>query len=202
MKSTRARSALLLGALSLVGTSVGLAASASASDEPVTIQWWHIQNTDPGMTDWQNMADAYMAEHPNVTIEITVMENEAFKAAIQTNIQAGDVPDLFQSWGGGVLLDQVNAGAVQDITDASAEFVEDLSVGAASVLNIDGVQYGLPYNQSLVGFWYNKDLFEQAGITETPTTWTGLLEVIQTLTSRPWRSAPATSGRRTSGTPT
>jgi raffinose/stachyose/melibiose transport system substrate-binding protein len=181
MKSTRARSALLLGALSLVGTSVGLAASASASDEPVTIQWWHIQNTDPGMTDWQNMADAYMAEHPNVTIEITVMENEAFKAAIQTNIQAGDVPDLFQSWGGGVLLDQVNAGAVQDITDASAEFVEDLSVGAASVLNIDGVQYGLPYNQSLVGFWYNKDLFEQAGIEALPTTWTELLEVIQTL---------------------
>ena len=48
------------------------------------------------------MADAYMADHPNVKINITVMENEAFKAALQTNIQAGDVPDLFQSWGGGV----------------------------------------------------------------------------------------------------
>jgi raffinose/stachyose/melibiose transport system substrate-binding protein len=33
----------------------------------------------------------------------------------------------------------------------------------------------------MVGFWYNKDLFEQAGITETPTTWSGLLETIQTL---------------------
>ena len=29
------------------------------------------RTTDPGLTDWQAMADAYMAEHPNVTIEIT-----------------------------------------------------------------------------------------------------------------------------------
>ena len=134
------------------------------------------------MTDWQNMADAYMAEHPNVTIDITVMENEAFKAAIQTNIQAGDVPDLFQSWGGGVLRDQVAAGAVQDITEASAEYIDDLSPGAAGLFNVDGVQYGLPYNQSMVGIWYNKDLFEQAGIDRAPpTTWTELLEDVQTL---------------------
>jgi raffinose/stachyose/melibiose transport system substrate-binding protein len=183
MQRTRARAALLVGAVGLVVSStVGLATSAAtASGEPVTIEWWHIQNADPGMTDWQNMADAYMAEHPNVTIEINVMENEAFKAAIQTNIQAGDVPDLFQSWGGGVLLDQVNAGAAQDITEASAECVDGVAAGAASAYNIDGVQYGVPFNQSLVGFWYNVDLFEQAGITETPTTWAELLEDIQTL---------------------
>jgi raffinose/stachyose/melibiose transport system substrate-binding protein len=159
----------------------GAAGRAPESGEPVTIDWWHITNNDPGMTDWQNMADAYMAENPNVTINITVMENEAFKAAIQTNVQAGDVPDLFQSWGGGVLLDQVEAGAVLDITEASAGFIDDVAAGAASAYNIDGVQYGIPFNQSMVGFWYNVDLFEQAGITETPTTWTELLEVIQTL---------------------
>ena len=181
MQRTRARFGLLLGALALVGASAGLATSASASGDQVEIDWWHIQINEPDVSNWQAMADAYMAEHPNVTIDINVMENEAYKAALRTNVQAGDVPDLFQSWGGGVLLDQVNAGVVQDITEASADFVDDLAGGAASVFNIDGVQYGLPYNQSMVGFWYNKDLFEQAGITETPTTWTGLLETVQTL---------------------
>jgi raffinose/stachyose/melibiose transport system substrate-binding protein len=160
---------------------VAAAATTEPSAEPVTIEWWHIQNADPGMTDWQNMADAYMAEHPNVTIDINVMENEAFKAAIQTNIQAGDVPDLFQSWGGGVLRDQVAAGAVQDITEAAADYVDDLSPGVTGFFNVDGKLYGLPYNQSLVGIWYNKDLFEQAGITETPTTWDELLQDVQTL---------------------
>ncbi|MEZ5259375.1 MAG: hypothetical protein R2705_21590 [Ilumatobacteraceae bacterium] len=38
------------------------------------------------------MAGTYMAEHPNVNIEITVMENEAFKAAIQTNISPATCP--------------------------------------------------------------------------------------------------------------
>jgi raffinose/stachyose/melibiose transport system substrate-binding protein len=183
MQRTRARLGLLLGALTLVGASAGLATSASASGEQVEIDWWHIQINDPGKTDWQNIADAYMAENPNVTINITVMENEAFKAALQTNVQAGDVPDLFHSWGGGVLRDQVGAGAVQDITEASAEYLDALSPGAAGLFNIDGVQYGLPHNQSIVGIWYNKTLWAEAGLDPEapPATWAELLEAVQAI---------------------
>lgn len=168
-------------AAATVTAALGGGIAGAGGEEQVTITWWHITNNDPGLTDWQNMADAYMAEHPNVTIDINVMENEAFKAAIQPAIQAGDVPDLFQSWGGGVLLDQAEAGAVQDITEEVAPILDTLNPGATSLYNIDGVQYGLPFNTSMVGIWYNVDLFEEAGITEPPTTWTELLEVVQTL---------------------
>lgn len=168
-------------AAATVTAALGGGIAGAGGEEQVTITWWHITNNDPGLTDWQNMADAYMAEHPNVTIDINVMENEAFKAAIQPAIQAGDVPDLFQSWGGGVLLDQAEAGAVQDITEEVAPILDTLNPGATSLYNIDGVQYGLPFNTSMVGIWYNVDLFEEAGITAPPTTWTELLEVVQTL---------------------
>jgi raffinose/stachyose/melibiose transport system substrate-binding protein len=151
------------------------------SGEPVTIEWWHIQNNDPGKADWQAMADAYTALHPNVTINITVMENEAFKAAIQTNLQAGDVPDLFQSWGGGGLREQVEAGLVRDITDESASFIGDLNPGATGLYQVDGKQYGIPFNLGMVGFWYNKDLFAQAGIDAPPATWDELLADVQAL---------------------
>jgi raffinose/stachyose/melibiose transport system substrate-binding protein len=33
----------------------------------------------------------------------------------------------------------------------------------------------------MVGWWYNKDLFDQAGITQTPATWTELLDDVKTL---------------------
>jgi raffinose/stachyose/melibiose transport system substrate-binding protein len=149
--------------------------------EPVTINWWHIQNNDPGLSNWQAMADEFMTMHPNVTIDINVLENEAFKAALQTNLQAGDVPDLFQSWGGGGLREQVDAGLVQDITAASSELVKNLNPGAVGLYNIDGKQYGIPFNLGMVGFWYNKDLFAQAGIEAPPTTWDELLDVVQQL---------------------
>jgi raffinose/stachyose/melibiose transport system substrate-binding protein len=176
----RRRHTAALAALACATAGVGGIADASGEEE-VTISWWHLQNNPPGSTDWQNMADAFMAEHPNVTIEITTMENDALKPAIQAAVQAGDVPDLFQSWGGGVLLDQAEAGAVQDVTEAVSGSIDALNPGATALYNVDGVQYGLPYNTSMVGFWYNVDLFEQAGITETPTTWTELLDVVQTL---------------------
>ena len=154
---------------------------AAADGEPVTISWWHIQNNDPGLSNWQAMADEFTALHPNVTIDINVLENEAFKAALQTNLQAGDVPDLFQSWGGGGLREQVEAGLVQDITEQSAGFIGNLNPGAVGLYNVDGKQYGVPFNLGMVGFWYNKDLFAQAGIEAPPATWDEFLDVVQTL---------------------
>ena len=157
------------------------AGEAPAAGDAVEIDWWHIQNNDPGLSDWQAMADAFTAENPGVKINITVMENEAFKAALQTNLQAGDVPDLFQSWGGGGLREQVDAGLVRDVTDDVAGFIGDLSEGAVGLYQVDGKQYGVPYNAGMVGFWYNKALFEQAGIDAPPATWDELLEDVQAL---------------------
>jgi raffinose/stachyose/melibiose transport system substrate-binding protein len=155
--------------------------NATDSNEPVTIEWWHIQNNDPGLTLWQDVADEFMADHPNVTIDITVYENEAFKTAIAPRLQAGDPPDLFQSWGGGGLMEQVDAGLVKDISDDVEPWVDDLNPAAVDMYKVDGKQYGIPFDLGMVGFWYNKDLFAQAGIDEPPATWDEFLEDVQTL---------------------
>src|SRR6478735_4201387 len=68
-------------------TPASAAASASAAAAPVTLEWWHITTADPGKADWQAMADAYTAAHPNVKINISVIENEAFKTKLQTTAQ-------------------------------------------------------------------------------------------------------------------
>lgn len=154
---------------------------AASSGEPVEIDWWHIQNNDPGLSLWQDVADEFTAEHPNVKINITVLENEAFKDALAPRLQAGDVPDLFQSWGGGGLIEQVEAGLVKDITADVAPWIGDLNAGAVSMYQVDGKQYGIPFDLGMVGFWYNKDLFEQAGITAVPTTWDDFLSAVDKL---------------------
>ena len=155
--------------------------SEAPAGEEVTIDWWHIQNNDPGLALWQAVADEYMAEHPNVTIEITVYENEAFKTAVAPRLQAGDPPDLFQSWGGGGLIEQVDAGLVKDISADVEPWIGNLNEGAVSMYQVDDKTYGVPFDLGMVGFWYNKDLFEQAGITEPPATWEAFLEDVQKL---------------------
>ena len=158
---------------------------AESAEEPVTITWWHISTKDPALSDWEKMADDYMAAHPNVTIEITVLENEAFKTKLTTVLQSGEVPDIFQSWGGGTLKEQIDAGLLKDITaDLDADggaWRDTFAPGALAVFSSDGKNYGVPWDMGMVGWWYNKDLFEEAGIAAPPTTWTEFLADIQTL---------------------
>jgi raffinose/stachyose/melibiose transport system substrate-binding protein len=163
------------------GAEPSTAAPSEASTEPVTIDWWHINNNDPGKSLWQTMADEFTAAHPNVTIKITVLENDTFKPKLTTELQGGNVPDLFQSWGGGGMAEQVDAGLLKDITADVADWADTMNAGAMGMYQYEGKQYGIPNDLGMVGFWYNKDLFTQAGITEPPATWEDFLTAVDKL---------------------
>ncbi|NBE79973.1 extracellular solute-binding protein [Micromonospora rubida] len=150
-------------------------------DAPQAVNWWHIQNTEPMLPVWAAMARDYQGAHPNVTVEIQPLENEAFKAKLTTATQAGSPPDLFQSWGGGVLKQQVDAGLVKDLTDDVRPWIGGLLPAAVQPFTIDGKIYGVPFDVGMVGFWYNKDLFASAGVAAAPTTWAGVLDAVRRL---------------------
>ncbi|MCL4265920.1 MAG: extracellular solute-binding protein [Anaerolineae bacterium] len=161
------------------------APSTDTCAETVEIEWWHISTAEAEQAYWQSKADEFMAENPCVQINITVLENEAFKSRLTTVMQSGEPPDLFQSWGGGVLWEYADAGLVKNITPMLEGEWKD-SVAAAAALDLyskDGVYYGVPWQWGAVGIYYNKDLFEQAGLDpeNPPQTWTEFLDAVQTL---------------------
>ncbi|HER25415.1 MAG TPA: extracellular solute-binding protein [Candidatus Atribacteria bacterium] len=168
----------LIGILLVIGVFTTL-----AEGTPVIISWWHIQTETAHKAVWQDLADQYMAKNPNVKIEITVMENENFKAKLTTVMQSGEVPDIFQSWGGGTMNDQAEAGLLKDITAYLDKdgWRETFSEGALGVYAYKGKNYGVPRDMGMVGFWYNKDLFAQADIDNPPATWSELLDDIKKL---------------------
>lgn len=158
------------------------AASAASSGSPVKIVWWHIQTGEPAKSQWQTMANAYMKAHPNVTIEINVLENEAFKSKLATAMQSGNPPDLFQSWGGGTMQEYAKAGLLKDITSQlQGDWGNSFSKSVLDLYSMAGKYYGAPWDIGMVGFWYNKALFQKAGITDTPKTWSELLGDVQKL---------------------
>ncbi|MBX6357522.1 MAG: extracellular solute-binding protein [Micromonosporaceae bacterium] len=144
-----------------------------------TINWWHISNTDPGLTVYANIAKAYESAHPGVKINITPLENEAFKAKLTTVTQAGNPPDIFHSWGGGVLENQVSAGLVKEFPADAQSWLSTINKHGLEAYQVNGKQYGVPFDLGAVGFWYNKELFEKAKVTEIPKTWSEFLDVVQ-----------------------
>ena len=180
-----------LGALGAGAAVLGIGACSSSDNSgggakadpnaPATIEWWHIANTAPMLPIWQSLADAYHAQHPNVTINITPIENEAFKAKMTTETQSGHAPSLFHTWGGGVLKQQVDAGLVKDITNDVSGTVSGISPTAMDAYRIDGKTYALPNDIGMVGFWYNKSLFSKAGISSPPATWSEFLDDVKKL---------------------
>jgi len=149
----------------------------------VKIVWWHISTADDQRENWQKLANSFVEKNPNVSIEITVLENEAFKAKLATAMQSGSPPDIFQSWGGGVLKQYAEAGLVQDLTPSlqDNDWGASFQPGPLSLYTFDGKSYGVPWNAGMVGFWYSKALFKQAGIDQPPATWTDLLADVKML---------------------
>ncbi|HCX85652.1 MAG TPA: ABC transporter substrate-binding protein [Micrococcales bacterium] len=148
--------------------------------DAVTITWWHNSNTGEGKDYYDQVAKDFEDANPGVTIEVSAMQHEDMGTKLDAAMQSGDMPDIFMERGGGELRDKVDAGLVKDITDQVGDQL-DVIGGQAAGWQVDGQTYALPFSLGVVGFWYNKDLFEQAGITDTPTTWDEFYDVLDKL---------------------
>src|SRR5271166_7050961 len=85
-----------------------LTASALA-DKNITVLQVSDNNTQKAI--WDQIAKDYNAAHPGVNVQFKYLENEAFKAKLTTMLQSEDSrPEIFYSWGGGVMQAQDKAG--------------------------------------------------------------------------------------------
>lgn len=156
-------------------------APPAAEGEEVTLKWWHNATSDPLQGLWQAVADEFSEANPGVTVEVQAFQNEELQRTLIPNaLRSGDAPDLFMVWGGGEIAEQVEAGYLRDLTDdVSAELA---AIGpTAELWQVDGRSYGIPYAFGPEGFWYNTELFAEAGITDTPKTLDELYDVIDKL---------------------
>ncbi|MBO4458825.1 MAG: sugar ABC transporter substrate-binding protein [Butyrivibrio sp.] len=149
-------------------------AGQAASGEPVNLKWalWDISST----VYYQPLIDAYTAEHPNVSIEMVDLGSTDYSTVLGTQLSGSgsdfdvvtikDVP-------GYVTL--VNKGALEPLDDLISKDGVDLSLynGVTDQVKIDGKLYELPFRSDIWVLYYNKDIFDKAGV-EYPTndmTW-------------------------------
>lgn len=161
----------LLAACSSGGDSPSGDGSTGGGDggkkEDVTISWWHNSNTGDGKVYYDKVAADFEAANPGVTVEVSAMQHEDMITKLEAAFQAGDAPDIYMERGGGELRDHVNAGITKDLSESAADTIAKLG-GSVAGFQVDSKTYALPFSLGVVGFWYNKALFAQAGITAPP----------------------------------
>jgi raffinose/stachyose/melibiose transport system substrate-binding protein len=123
--------------------------------------------------------------NPNFEWEYEMVASDNLQQKIATLAASNDLPDLFAYEAGTPLLTLIDADKIVDIS----EFLEEtgtgeyLNAGAEELLKgLSGTEdlYDLPLGLNVEGFWYNKALFEEAGV-EAPTTWDEFEDVLAKL---------------------
>jgi multiple sugar transport system substrate-binding protein len=110
-------------------------------------------------------------------------DEPTYQAHIKTSLMTNSKPDLF-TWATGPLLAQLaGGGQVANTSDIWQKAVADgdLPQSLEQYYTVNGQQYCVPLNISYWVMFYNKHLFDSAGITSTPTTWAELMRDAATL---------------------
>lgn len=176
----------LLRGTAALAIAAGMLAGTALAAQAATIKWLHLETNPARLEVMEDIAAQYEAANSGVDVELQFLENEAFKAKLPTLLQSNDPPSLFYTWGGGVLKTQSETGAIRPIDAAldanGGEWRNQLSQGAISGMSFDGKVWAAPFKSGVVSFWYNKTLFEQAGVDGTAIkTWDDFTGAVQKL---------------------
>lgn len=166
MRTTALTAAGIAAAAALVMT--GCTADGGQSDGPVTITYTNFISNDGNEENLQKIVAAFEEEHPDITVEVTTLPYADYGTALQTDLAAGTVSDVFD-------LEYANYAQYQANGVLAEIPVEDPSVYRESVLEAyatDGKQYALPSSFSTVVLFYNSDLFDAAGLEYPTSDWT------------------------------
>ncbi|MBS3967743.1 MAG: extracellular solute-binding protein [Truepera sp.] len=125
---------------------------------------------------FQDVAADFQRAHPDIEVRIEVVPWDLLFMRLTTDIAGGRAPDI-SIIGTRWLAEFVAEGLAEPLdafmTDAfRGQFIEAFLTPSI----LDGKTYGLPVAASVRAFYYNKDLFEAAGITEPPVSWDELRE--------------------------
>jgi raffinose/stachyose/melibiose transport system substrate-binding protein len=167
--------------LALAFAAVALGAGVAWADTTVTVL--HVSENAAQKAIWDKIAADYNAGHKGVTVRFKYLENEAFKAKLPTMLQSSESrPELFYSWAGGVMQAQDKAGFLKDITADVASVESTMLPSAVDAFKVDGKVVGVPFEMGEVAFYYNKKLFEKAGLqAEDIKTWDDFLGAVKKL---------------------
>ncbi|MDI3421616.1 extracellular solute-binding protein [Streptomyces luteolus] len=135
---------------------------------------------------WDDLVKAFEKKHPSIQVAVERVPFGRLDATLARRVEQGKAPDIAQSNLFANFAEKQLLYAASDLFDIATE--SDFTLSLAQAGRFRRVQYGIPLMASTPRLFYNKALFDQAGIEAPPRTWNELRDTAQAL--------------RTSGVPT
>jgi multiple sugar transport system substrate-binding protein len=146
-----------------------------------TVQFWA---RTVSKTLAQKLVSEFNASHKDLQVKLTLTSINDDVTTLATSIRAGNPPDV-------VGLNDIDVptftrnGSFMDLTAPvnKLSYKSALSPGHMGLAAYQGKQYGVPYWGDLSVLWYNKQLFQQAGLdpSKPPTTYAEILSDAQAI---------------------
>jgi multiple sugar transport system substrate-binding protein len=152
--------------------------------QPVTLKW--------ALWDWDKVAfykpliDAYTAKHPNVKFEHIDLGSQDYTQMISTQLTGGSTDiDIVTIKDVPGYANLVRAGNIAPLNDFMTSQKIDAAPygGLIEAMTVDGKVYALPFRSDFWVVYYNKDIFDKAGV-KYPTndmTWKQFDEIAEKL---------------------
>ncbi len=128
-------------------------------------------------------------EESGIPVEVQVVPWDQYWTLLEAGAQGGEMPDVFwmhsnysqKFMSNDILLDLTDKISQSQVIDLD-NYYEDI----AGLYQLDGKTYTIPKDYDTIGLWYNKTLFDQAGISYPDDTWTWdtLAEAAKKLTDK------------------
>ncbi|MEO5918387.1 MAG: sugar ABC transporter substrate-binding protein [Candidatus Limnocylindrales bacterium] len=169
------------------GTASAVPSDAGYQGPEATISY-SIWGDPAEITNQQAIVDSFHAANPKITVKVTVSDWDTYWDKLQTGIAGGDAPDVF-AMDGPLFPDYQTRDVLLDLKpyiDKSGYDLGQLADQAVTDFTTTDGQFGLPRDLNVVALYYNKTMFDAAGLPYPDDTWdwAKLVEVGQKLTIR------------------
>lgn len=139
--------------------------ATTAAPEPVTITYTNFISNGGNEENLDKIVKAFEADNPGITVDVTTLPYADYFTALQTDLAGGTASDVFD-------IEFANYAAYQANGVLAPLPGVDTSVYQANLAGAYATQYALPSSFSTVVLFYNKDLFDAAGVSYPTNDWT------------------------------
>lgn len=157
-------------AFSLFLAACGNGEGGANGDVTLTYSIWDSVQ-EPGM---QAAADVFNERNDDIHVNVEVTPWDQYWTKLESSAQGENLPDIF--WMHSNEIAKYSEGNVlYDLTEAIETGDVDLANYPAELnelYEVDGKILGVPKDYGTIGLWYNKEIFDEAGLDYPNETWT------------------------------